>query len=111
MLYTIEFASETREHLTALTARQRALVLDNVERRLRHDAAVETRNRKPMRPKSLAGWELRVADLRVYYDVVEVPQRIVVVRAVGVKERERVRIGNRQVGYEVLQDDEDAGRR
>ena len=58
-----------------------------------------------MRANPLALWELRVANLRVYYDVVEVPPRTVFVRAVGVKERDRVRIGGRQVGHEVLQDD------
>jgi len=31
--------------------------------------------------------------LRVYYDVEQKPRRVVYVRAVGVKERNRVRIG------------------
>jgi hypothetical protein len=54
---------------------------------------VETRNRKPMRPNPLAPRELRLGILRVYFDVVIEPEPVVVVLAVGVKERNAVRIG------------------
>lgn len=54
---------------------------------------METRNRKPIRPNPVAPWELRIGMLRVYYDVEQKPRRVVYVRAVGVKERNRVRIG------------------
>lgn len=57
------------------------------------EPTVETRNRKPMRPNPLAPWELRIGNLRVYYDVEATPRRVVYVRAVGIKERNRVRIG------------------
>jgi hypothetical protein len=60
-------------------------------------ATVETRNRKPMRPNPLAPWELRVGDLRVYYDVAETPEPKVLIRAVGIKERNRVRIGRKEL--------------
>ena len=46
-----------------------------------------------MRPNPIAPWELRIGDLRVYYDVEKEPEQIVFVRAVGIKERNRVRIG------------------
>jgi len=68
-------------------------VLDSVEEQLEHQPTVETRNRKPMRPNPVAPWELRIGDLRVYYDVRDEPERIVYIRAVGIKERNRVRIG------------------
>ncbi|HEX5760299.1 MAG TPA: hypothetical protein VF121_14015 [Thermoanaerobaculia bacterium] len=45
-----------------------------------------------MRPNPLAPWELRIGELRVYYDVDEEPERVVSVLAIGVKERNRVRI-------------------
>jgi mRNA-degrading endonuclease RelE of RelBE toxin-antitoxin system len=48
-----------------------------------------------MRPNPLAPWELRIGELRVYYDVQVEPQKLVVVLAVGIKERNRVRIGGR----------------
>jgi mRNA-degrading endonuclease RelE of RelBE toxin-antitoxin system len=64
-----------------------------VDKQLIHQPNVETRNRKPMRPNPLAPWELRIGNLRVYYDVEEDPEPVVYIRAVGVKERNRVRIG------------------
>ncbi len=76
-----------------LTARQQTIVLDTVEEQLAHQPTLETRNRKPMRPNPLAPWELRVGNLRVYYDVQEKPEAAVYIRAVGIKERNRVRIG------------------
>ena len=92
MLYRIEYSPDAEEHLRFLTARQRAVVLDTVDEQLMHQPTVETKNRKPMRPNPLAPWELRIGKLRVYYDVEEKPEWAVYVRAVGVKERNRVRI-------------------
>ena len=94
MPYTIEYEEEAQTHLRRFTARQQALILDNVARQLAYEPAVETRNRKPMRPNPLAPWELRIGDFRVYYDIVETT---VVVLAIGIKERNRVRIGGRLV--------------
>ena len=45
-----------------------------------------------MRPNPLAPWELRIGTLRVYYDVEDTPEPKVYIRAVGVKERNRIRI-------------------
>lgn len=47
-----------------------------------------------MRPNPVAPWELRIGTLRVYYDVQEEPEQVVKVRAVGVKYRNRLRIGD-----------------
>lgn len=69
-------------------------VLDTVDKQLAHQPTVKTKNRKPMRPNPLAPWELRIGNLRVYYDVEEEPEPVVYIRAVGIKERNRVRIGN-----------------
>ena len=46
-----------------------------------------------MRPNPLAPRELRIGNLRVYYDVEEEPEAVVHIRAVGIKERNQVRIG------------------
>ncbi len=50
-----------------------------------------------MRPNPLAPWELRIDDLRVYYDVEEIPRRVVYVRAIGIKQRNQVRIGKEMI--------------
>ena len=93
MSYRIEYSPDAEDHLRMLTARQQVIVLDAVDKQLAHRPTVETRNRKPMRPNPLAPWELRIGNLRVYYDVEEEPEPVVYVRAVGIKQRNRVRIG------------------
>ena len=47
-----------------------------------------------MEPNALASWELRVGDLRVYYDVQNEPP-VVFVLAIGVKVRNEVRVGGK----------------
>ena len=97
MAYRIEYSPDAEDHLRALTARQQAIVLDAVEVQLGHQPTVETRNRKPMRTNPLAPWELRLGDLRVYYDVEDAPAPIVMVRAVGIQKRNIVRIGREAI--------------
>lgn len=58
MTFRIEYAPATVSHLQASSARRQAIVLDGVVRHLSVDPMVETRRRKPMRPNSLAPWEL-----------------------------------------------------
>jgi mRNA-degrading endonuclease RelE of RelBE toxin-antitoxin system len=93
LAYRVDYSPDAEDHLRALTARQGATLLDAVDEQLAYEPTVETRNRKAMRPNPLAPWELRIGSLRVYYDVEEDPARVVRVRAVGIKERKRVRIG------------------
>ena len=93
MPYRIEYSPDAEDHLCTLTARQQRIILDSVDEQLVHQPTVETRNRKPMRPNPLAPWELRIGNLRVYYDVEEEPEPVVFIRAVGIKQRNRVRIG------------------
>ncbi len=50
-----------------------------------------------MRPNLLAPWELRIGNLRVYYDVEDQPEPVVRIRAVGIKKRNRVRIGKEEI--------------
>jgi mRNA-degrading endonuclease RelE of RelBE toxin-antitoxin system len=96
LAYAIEYSPATVDHLASLTARQRSTALAAADARLTHEPAVKTRHRKPMRPNQLAPWELRVGALRIYYDVEEEPERKVLIRAVGIKERNRVRIGGQE---------------
>lgn len=95
--YDIEYSPDAVGHMCFLTKRQQVTVLDTVDEQLRHEPVVETKNRKPMRPNPVAPWELRVGNLRVYYDVEDVPEARVLVRAVGLKVRNRVRIGNKEI--------------
>jgi len=73
------------------------MVLKAMHAQLLHEPTTPTRNRKPMRPNPVAPWELRVGDLRVYYQVQETPERVVQILAVGIKRRNQVWIEQKAV--------------
>ena len=97
MAFEIELTPEAVDHLALLTARQRATLLSAVAQQLRHEPRCETRNRRPLRPNPLAQWRLRVGNLRVYYDVDGPRVGLVLVKAIGVKDRDRVRVGGVEI--------------
>lgn len=97
MAYQIEFAQAVKAHLDVLTAGQRSTVLDAIERQLTNEPIKETRNRKPLRPNPVAPWELRVGQLRVFYEVSDGPPAIVRVLAIGIKSRESLQIGGEEI--------------
>ena len=97
MAYVIEYSPEAEDHLRRLTVRQQRTVVDAVDRQLVNQPNLETRNRKPMRPNPVAPWELRIGDLRVYYEVTDEPERTVTILAIGIKERNEVRIGGERI--------------
>lgn len=94
--YTIEYTDEAWGHLIALRAFERPTVTDAVDAQLEWQPTAPTRNRKPMRPNPLSAWELRIGDLRVYYDALEVDRKVVIV-AIGRKHGSRVTIGGEEV--------------
>lgn len=91
--FAIEYSQEAINHLRKLNAFQQRAVLDGVDTHLGYQPTQETRNRRPMRPNPLAPWELRLGVLRVYFEVQEIPRRLVLVRAVGLKQRDEIWIG------------------
>ncbi len=97
MAYRIDYSPEAEDHLMALRVREGNIVLDAVARQLAHQPTVSTRNRKLLRANPVAPWELRIGNLRVYYEVRDEPEPVVIVKAVGVKDRERVVIGGEEV--------------
>ena len=97
MTFRIEYAPEAVDHLAALPKRQVKMVLDQVERKLKHQPTRPSRNRKLLRANPVAPWELRLGVVRVYFDVSLQPTPVVTVRAVGVKVRDRVWIAGEEV--------------
>ncbi len=70
MSYQIEYTVKARLSLRELQANDRATVLDAIGKRLLHQAEEEVTNRKRLRPNKLGvQWELRVGNLRVFYNV------------------------------------------
>jgi mRNA-degrading endonuclease RelE of RelBE toxin-antitoxin system len=97
MTYTIEFAASVTEQLRALTARQRATILDAIARRLVHEPLIETKNRKLLRPNPIAPWELRLGTLRVFYEVAADEPGTVRILAVGQKKGNRLYIAGQEI--------------
>ena len=97
MPYEIAFAESVQTHFGTLTARERATVLDTIDRQLLHEPLTETRHRKPLRPNPVAPWELRIGQLRVFYEVVGKESGIVRILAVGRKVRNTLTIGGKEI--------------
>lgn len=97
MAYLIEFAESVREQLKALPANQRAIIIESIEKQLVHEPLVETRNRKPLRPNPIAPWELRIGNLRVFYDVTFDKPNVVRILAVGYKKGNKLYISEKEV--------------
>jgi mRNA-degrading endonuclease RelE of RelBE toxin-antitoxin system len=98
--FDIQFTRRAVASLRSLTARQRTTALDGIERHLRHQPLVETRNRKRLRQPAFAMWELRLGILRIYYEVGNEPP-VVTVIAVGIKRRDRVFVGTEATNDEL----------
>jgi mRNA-degrading endonuclease RelE of RelBE toxin-antitoxin system len=93
-MYTIRYAASVETDLHDLSAYYQRIILSAIETHLTHEPTVPSRRRKPLpnltpswgaeRPM----WELRVREYRVFYDVSEAGQ-IVMVRAIRHKSPEQ----------------------
>jgi mRNA-degrading endonuclease RelE of RelBE toxin-antitoxin system len=95
--YSVEFAEAVEDHFRALTARERTTALAAINAHLLHEPLKETRRRKPLRPNPIAPWELRVGQLRVFYEVVGTEDGMVQILAVGRKRRNVLSIGGKEI--------------
>ena len=87
MAYRIEYSRRAVGNLRRLRVFDRRRIEDTVRQQLSQHPTLETDNRFPMEPNSLAEWELWVDPFRVLYDVEGDVVRVVLV---GRKVRERL---------------------
>ena len=97
MAFRVELSSGAMSNVRWLPAFQQRMVRDAIQQQLLHQADVQTRNRFPMRPNDRATWELRLGDLRVYYDI---DGEQVIVVAVGVKDGNRVLVEGKEFSFD-----------
>jgi mRNA-degrading endonuclease RelE of RelBE toxin-antitoxin system len=71
------------------------MIVAGVEAHLQHEPRVETRNRKRLRPNPVAPWELRIREVRVFYEVDE--PGVVTVLAIGTKRGSRLYIEGEEI--------------
>jgi mRNA-degrading endonuclease RelE of RelBE toxin-antitoxin system len=94
MLYTIEFAISVTDDLRGVSVYKRREILDRIDAELTHLPQQPTRNKKQL--IGLAPpwehvpplWELRIGNIRVFYDVDDA-EKIVNVRAIRQKPAHR----------------------
>ena len=97
MAFVIIYSPEAVDHLEALPKATETLVVDQVDEHLTHEPTLPTRKRKLLRPNPIAPWELRLGDIRVFYDVQEEPERLVKIAAVGIKRHNEFWIGKERI--------------
>jgi mRNA-degrading endonuclease RelE of RelBE toxin-antitoxin system len=89
-MYTVEYTEDVVEDLKGLRANERKRILDKIDEQLIHEPTAETRNKKivaglkPPWEHEEPVRELRVGKYRVFYDVADEEQRVMV-RAVREK--------------------------
>ena len=94
-MFEIIFTIEAIEDLRWFKKVERRKILTGLESQLSHEPAVETRNRKRLRPNKLAEWELRLGRFRVFFDM-DQENRLIQVEAVGYKRGSRLFIHGRE---------------
>jgi len=79
MAFRIELIDAAKADLQRLRAVDRAKVLDRIETHLKHQPTMQSRSRiKQLRPETYPPYRLRADDIRVYYDVDEARQLVVI---------------------------------
>lgn len=87
MPFDVQIREEAERDLDSFRAFEQNRILDTIEDQLTYQPNLKTRNRKQMvglTPRFEHNpplWELRIGDVRVFYDV-DVPAKIVHVRAI-----------------------------
>ncbi|MBL8799672.1 MAG: addiction module toxin RelE [Planctomycetia bacterium] len=90
MPYEISVTEIAEAQLRALTAREQRIVEEGIASRLVSQPTTTSRALKKLRPNPLAGYELRLGNLRVLYNVDEAKSEVVIL-IVGHK------VGNRLI--------------
>ena len=98
--YPFVFAPEVVKHLHAIDRKHHAFIKKEIRLQPRFEPNKPTRNRKPLDIPAPYGaqWELRLGPrnrFRVFYEVVQDPRAVKIV-AIGVKDREVLRIGSEE---------------
>ena len=95
MRFKIDLSERAQREIGALTARDRGIIFDGIEKFLRYEATIPTKKRRFLRANPLASWELRLGLYRVFYDVDLETSKIAIV-AVGFKRHNVLYLGGKE---------------
>jgi mRNA-degrading endonuclease RelE of RelBE toxin-antitoxin system len=88
-MWEIEIAVEAAKDLHWFRKKDQTLIGERIETQLRHQPDEVTRNRKRLRPGHRGEWELRIGNIRVFYDL-DLEASVVRITGVGLKERKKL---------------------
>ena len=94
-MFQIHFTPDAIEDLRWFKKAEQRRILAELESQLIYEPAVETRNRKRLRPNQLAEWELRLDRFRMFFDMDE-ENLLIQVQAVGYKRGSRLFIQGKE---------------
>ena len=94
-MFKIKFTDAAIADLKLLKKAERRTIINELERKLINQPAVETRNRKKLRPHQLAEWELLLGNFRIFYDV-DQDNELIRIQAVGYKVSSRLIIQGKE---------------
>ncbi len=94
-MFQITFTPQAIEDLRWFKKIDQKQIVALLEEQLSQEPAIETRNRKRLRPNQLAEWELRADRFRVFYDI-DSEDQLIKVEAVGYKEGSRLFIHGKE---------------
>ena len=83
-MFDIKFIQHAIEDLQAFAKSEQKWIVSTLESQLVMDAAEETADRKRLHPNGPAEWEIRLGQVRVFYDV-DIENGTVKIAAVGKK--------------------------
>ena len=78
-MYTIEFTPESLNDISGFRKFEQQKIFEGIKKQLSYQPTIEARNRKRLRPNSVAEWELRIDTIRVFYDVFKQVQIVKIV--------------------------------
>jgi len=61
-MFNIAWTESALDDLRFFEKREQRIIADGIDEQLVHEPLTRTRNRKPLRPNSLAKWEVRLGD-------------------------------------------------
>ena len=95
-MFEIKFTESAKNDMRYFTKAEQTGILDEIEKQLRYEPTAETKNRKALRQTEIATRELRIGDVRVFYNVYEA-ENVINVVAVGWKEHNELFIRGEKV--------------
>ena len=94
-MFEIKFTDQAIADLKLLKKAERRSILSKLETKLIDEPTAETRNRKKLRPNQLAEWELRLGNFRIFYDVNQ-DNELIIIQTIGYKVGSRLIIQGKE---------------